>query len=63
MSDGVFDYSAAKEFRKPITMPKTWRLIFKLMKGTGLTNFYWNMQLKKNGALEKSFDQPYADVE
>jgi hypothetical protein len=60
MADGVFDYSAAMEFKKPITMPKAWRLVFKLVKGTGLTNFYWNSQLKSNGASDKSFDRPYA---
>ncbi len=30
-----------------------------LLQKTGLTNFYWNMNLKKNGAFERRFDVPY----
>jgi hypothetical protein len=30
-----------------------------MMAKTGLTNFYWNSNLKKNGAFEKRFDKPY----
>lgn len=33
--------------------------IFKLLIKLGLTNFYWNNNLKKNGAFEKRFDRPF----
>ena len=36
------------------------KFFFKVFKPTGLIHFYWNMQLKKNGAFEKRFDKPYA---
>lgn len=35
------------------------KLLFKVLQPTGLTNFYWNMQLKQNNAFEKRFDTPY----
>jgi hypothetical protein len=35
------------------------RGIFRILMATGLTNMYWNSQLKKNGAYERRFDQPY----
>ncbi len=35
------------------------KTIYKILKTTGITNFYWNMQLKKNGAFDKRFDRPY----
>jgi len=34
-------------------------LVLRLFMATGLNNMYWNMKLKKNGAFERRFDQPY----
>lgn len=36
------------------------RLLYRLLRLTGLTNFYWNGQLKSNGAFERRFAAPYA---
>jgi NAD(P)H-dependent FMN reductase len=36
------------------------RLLYRLLRLTGLTNFYWNGQLKANGAFERRFAAPYA---
>lgn len=35
------------------------KFLYNVLKPTGLTNFYWNMQLKENNAFEKRFDTPY----
>ncbi|BES64374.1 hypothetical protein SANA_08130 [Gottschalkiaceae bacterium SANA] len=43
----------------PLVQNKTKVAWFKVMKKLGLTNFYWNQQLKKNNAFEKRFDAPY----
>jgi len=36
------------------------RSVFRILNFTGLTNFYWNMHLKKNNAWDKRFDRPFA---
>ena len=33
--------------------------MFRLLIATGLADSYWNSQMKKNGAYERRFDQPY----
>jgi len=37
------------------------RIIYRLISLTGLTNFYWNGMLKKNGAWKQRFNTPYSD--
>lgn len=59
INEGVFDYNVAEAFKKPYKLSGMWKWIYKTLKWTGITNFYWNMQLKKNDAMKKSFDQPY----
>ncbi|GET23284.1 NAD(P)H-dependent oxidoreductase [Prolixibacter denitrificans] len=49
--------------RKPYTLSGRRRMMFNLLKHTGLTNFYWNSHLKKNGAWEKRFDRPYENAQ
>ena len=34
----------------------------KTMQRLGLTNFYWNSQLKRNGVFDQRFAQPYKEV-
>jgi len=34
-------------------------MIYKLLKILGLSNFYWNQQLKENNAFGKRFEKPY----
>lgn len=43
-----------------VHMSNTFKVLFTIVGWTGLTQFYWNMQLKKNNAFEKRFDKPYA---
>jgi NAD(P)H-dependent FMN reductase len=44
---------------KPYKMSYVRISFFKLFKSLGFTNFYWNMNLKKNEAFEKRYDRPY----
>lgn len=43
------------------TMTTTAKVFFKLGSKLGLTNLYWNSNLKKNKAYDRRFDAPYAD--
>lgn len=43
----------------PVRMGTARRVMFRMFQATGLTNFYWNEQLKRNNAMHKRFDQPY----
>lgn len=36
------------------------KIVMKLLKPTGITNMYWNMQLKKNKAYDQRFARPFA---
>ena len=42
-------------------MTKKKRRIFKFFSFLGLTNIYWNRQLKQNKAFKKRFNKPYQD--
>lgn len=42
------------------TLSKISQNIFRVMAKFGLTNMYWNSNLKKNNAYDKRFDAPYA---
>jgi len=56
-----FDPKIVAELHKPYTFTRTYVMVFNLLSKTGLTNFYWNRNLKKNGAYDKRFDRPYQD--
>ncbi|MFN3554645.1 MAG: NAD(P)H-dependent oxidoreductase [Bacteroidales bacterium] len=57
--DGTFNPTLVQKMRKPYKMSVIQRAFFRIMLLTGLPNFYWNTNLKKNGAWQKRFDQPY----
>jgi NAD(P)H-dependent FMN reductase len=42
-------------------LPGWLKILFALLAPTGLTNFYWNGQLKQNGAYANRFARPYAE--
>ncbi|MCI0513756.1 NAD(P)H-dependent oxidoreductase [candidate division KSB1 bacterium] len=54
-----FDPQIMQQFTKRERFPLIVRGIFTVLAWTGLTNMYWNMQLKKNGAYPSRFDRPY----
>jgi hypothetical protein len=55
---GEFSQDIMNKFRHPLRMSQGKIFLYKLISFTGLTNFFWNTQLKKHGAFEKRFDKP-----
>jgi hypothetical protein len=55
----TFDQKIMNELRKPYTFTHTHVRVFNFLSRLGLTNFYWNSNLKKNGAYGKRFARPY----
>ena len=58
--DGRFDPELITRLAAPRRLGMGIRFLFALLKPTGLTNFYWNSQLKKFGAWKRRFDRPFA---
>lgn len=59
--DGSLDKSLTEQLAKPERLSSVVLLLLKLLKPTGLLNFYWNKQLKKNGAYSRRFAAPYLE--
>jgi multimeric flavodoxin WrbA len=57
---GEFDQGLVTRLAKPEHYPKWSIPIFKVLLKTNFGKFYWNMQLKENGAYENRFAQPFA---
>jgi len=47
---------------KPYKLSPLRRSFLGIMRLTGLANYYWNSNLKKNNAFEKRFDTPYTEI-
>ena len=60
-SKGIMDLSLKKEYEKSEYLPKGTQILYSILSLTGLTNFYWDLNLKKNGAYEKRFAKPYTE--
>lgn len=58
---GIMDLTLKKEYAKSEYLPKGTQLLFTILSLTGLTNYYWDFNLKKNGAYEKRFAKPYTE--
>ena len=56
---GEFEKKIFEKFRKPWRLSAMSRLMFRIISLTGMTHFYWNMNLKKNGAFDKKDDRPF----
>lgn len=54
-----FDQELLKELAPREKLSAVRIQIFKLMQKIGISNFYWDSQLKKNGVFDKRFDQPF----
>ncbi len=50
-----------EKLAEPYTFSKSRIILFKAMKSIGLTNLYWNSNLKKHGAFNKRFDAPFLE--
>jgi multimeric flavodoxin WrbA len=58
-SKGIMDLTLKKEYEKDAYLSKGNQLVFSLLSLTGLTNLYWDYNLRKNGAYKKRFAKPY----
>ena len=56
-----FSPEIKKVLRKPFKMSPMRIFLYRLISRTGLTNFYWNSNLKKNNAFGNRFDKPFED--
>ncbi len=56
---GIFDESVMRRLTKGERYSPLAKLLLTVMTAFGLTDSYWNRQLKKNGAYEKRYDRPY----
>jgi multimeric flavodoxin WrbA len=59
MKDGAVSDALINELAGSIHLKKSEIVLFRIISKTGLTNFYWDMQLKKNGAFKERFSRPY----
>ncbi len=57
----TFSTEIQESLRKPFKMSFMRRFLFSLISKTGLTNFYWNSNLKRNNAYCKRFDKPFEE--
>lgn len=63
------DYQRSIPFQKevkaalegPLVHSKSQAAYFKIIQKLGLSNLYWDQQLKKNKAFDKRFDAPYSE--
>jgi len=56
---GSFPEKVQASLASPRTLGPGRRMVFRVMRLCGLSNFYWNSQLRSHGAFEKRFDSPY----
>lgn len=54
-----FDPNLVEKLQRPYKLSILRRWLFQILSITGLANFYWNMNLKKNNAYKKRFDRPF----
>lgn len=57
----VFSTKIQETLRKPFKMSLIRIFLFRIINKTGLTNFYWNSNLKKNDAFSNRFDKPFKE--
>jgi NAD(P)H-dependent FMN reductase len=56
---GSWDLGRIMALRTPYRFSALTAFMFRLVTLTGLTNFYWNMNLRKHDAYDRRFDRPY----
>jgi hypothetical protein len=55
----VFNPRILKKLAPWEQLPPFRLFMFRMMQRSRMANFYWNSQLKENGAFEKRFDRPF----
>ncbi len=56
---GIFDEKIMRSLVKGERYSPAARLLITVTSSLGLTDSYWNNELKKNGAYEKRYNRPY----
>jgi multimeric flavodoxin WrbA len=56
---GTFPPALARSIAGRRALSPLGKAAFKAIAATGLTNFYWDMMLRRHGAFDKRFDAPY----
>ncbi len=59
ITQGYFSKVLIDRFSDPLRLSKGRIMLFNVLSKTGLTNFYWIMNLRKHKAFKQRFDQPY----
>jgi len=59
--NGKFKKADLNKIATPYKLSKSKIKLQKLLQKTGLTNLYWNINLKKNNAFKRRFDAPYLE--
>ncbi len=59
---GKLDAAISKKMRKMVDLPKFATFMLNIMQKIGLTNMYWNKNLKRNNAFHRRFDKPFARI-
>ena len=59
-NNNTFSPDIKNSLQKFYKMSAGKQLLYSLLSKTGLANFYWNSELKKNGVFQKRFDMPLA---
>jgi len=57
----AFSTEIQEILRKPFKLSLMRIILFNVIKKTGLTNLYWDSNLKKNNAFKNRFDKPFED--
>ncbi len=57
--NGKLNKEDLKKIATPVKYSKFQIVTYRLLQKTGLTNLYWNINLKRNKAYERRFDAPY----
>jgi hypothetical protein len=58
--DGKLSPAILKKLRTPEHLKGIRLIAYKILRLTGLSNFYWNYQLKENNAFDQRFAKPYS---
>lgn len=59
VAERQFDEAYAKKIGAPLKLSGATIFLFRLIHMTGLTNAFWNNQLKENGVYDRRDDQPF----
>lgn len=61
LESGQMSAPLLAQLADPEYLSKRMLFLFRLLAPTGLTNFYWDRQLKQNNAFKQRFDRPFTN--